>query len=211
MTSVYLTVPNRSGWMHKQVHYAVCLMLSDPRYVVRHQAPTHSPYVANLHRCMWDFLAGGDDYWLSMDDDNPPTGNPLDHIESDLDLVGCPTPVWYSSVQGDRPYYYNAVDKFKDGYVPHDPAEGLQAVDAISTGCFLVSRRVIEAVKDKQPFMRHWGEDGLVTKGCDFAFCDKVKAAGFDIWADYDKSCRHFKQVDLADVIQSFGQMKVEA
>lgn len=207
MTSVYITQPNGNGWMHKSVHFALCRILGDRRYRVRHDAPTHRPYVDNLHRCMHDFLDGGEDFWLSIDDDNPPQNNPLDLIDLDLDLVGLPTPVWHSAVPGDRPWYFNALDAVGDGWKPHESCEGLQEVDAIGSGCFIVSRRVMLALRDQQPFMRQWRSDGTVEVGCDYSFCRKVKAAGFRIWAHFDYLCEHFNELPLLEVIHRFGQI----
>ena len=157
---------------------------------------------------MWDFLEGGEDYWLSFDDDNPPLANPLDRVEDDLDLVGFPTPVWHSEVPGDRPYYFNALDRVADGWVPHEPCKGLQEVDAIGSGCFLVARRVIEKLKYSHPFARQWGREGTVEVGCDYSFCEKVRGAGFKIFADYDRPCQHFVELPLVEVIQRFGEMQ---
>lgn len=204
---VYVTVPNGSGWIHKAVHHAVCRILADRRYRLRVDAPTHSPYVHNLHKCMGDFLDGGEDYWLSMDDDNPPSTNPLGLVELDCDLIGCPTPVWCNMVEGDRPWYFNAMDRKKDGYVPHEPCDGLQEVDAIGSGCFLVARRVMWALRDHQPFMRQWDQRGLVQMGGDFSFCEKVRAAGFRVWAHYGYVADHMNELPLLEVIRAFGVM----
>ncbi len=203
-TSVYITVPNGKGWLHKGVHFAILRMLMDGRYILRHDCPTNSPYVHNLHKCMHDFLNGGEDFWFSMDDDNPPTNNPLDLVEYDLDVVGFPTPVWHNEVVGDRPWYFNALDSKLDGYVPHEPCDGLQEVDAIGSGCFMVSRRVMLAVKDQQPFMRQWGGDGLVELGGDYSFCKKVKKLGFKVWAHYDYICQHFNELEIGETIRAF-------
>lgn len=207
---VYLTQPNGSAWVHKLVHFAICRILADQRVAIRHDCPTHSPYVDNLHACMNDFLNGGEDFWLSMDDDNPPTKNPIDLVELDLDVVGFPTPVWHSAVKGDRPWYFNALTKVgEEGYkpLPNERCKGLQEVDAIGSGCFMVSRRVMLALKDQQPFMRQWGKDGRVIKGGDYSFCDKVKAAGFRIWAHFDYICDHFNELSLLETIKSFNMM----
>ena len=134
--SVYMTVPNGSGWLHKHVHFALIKILQDQRYRIRHDCPTHSPYVDNLHACMNDFLKGGEDFWLTMDDDNPPTKNPLDLIELDCDIIGMPTPVWHSAVKGDRPYYFNALDAEDGGWKPHEfITSGIEEVDAVGSGC----------------------------------------------------------------------------
>jgi hypothetical protein len=208
MTSVYLTCPNGSAKVHKHVMFAFIKILGDKRHRVRADAPTHSPYVNNLHHCMKDFLDGGEDYWLSMDDDNPPRKNPLDLIELDCDLIGLPTPVWHSAVKGDRPYYFNAMDRVPEGFKPHEPCEGLQEVDAIGSGCFIVARRVMLALRDDQPFARQWNADGTVHIGGDFSFCDKVKAKGYRIWAHYGYPCDHFNTLSLLEVIESFQAMK---
>ncbi len=210
MTSVYVTVPNGSGKIHKMVHFAVCKMLADRRYKIRHDAPTHSPYVNNLHHCIKDFLRGGEDFWLSIDDDNPPINNPLDLMEYDLDLIGLPTPVWCNKVKGDRPYYFNALDwdEKEQAYRPHENTDGLQEVDAIGSGCFLVARRVILKLKDQQPFMRQWNGDGTVEMGGDYSFCQKVKKEGFKIWAHFDYPCHHFNEISLIEVIEAINNMK---
>lgn len=204
MTRVYVTCPNGSGHIHKLVHFALCKILSDHRHQVRHDCPTHTPYVNNLHRCMNDFLASDDEFWLSMDDDNPPTRNPLDLVDLNLDLVGLPTPVWHSQKKGDRPYYFNALNKAPGGYKPTEDTEGLVEVDAIGSGCFLVHRRVIEALRHSQPFARQWGANGEVTLGGDFSFCEKVKASGFKVWAHFGYLCDHIQTLPMLEVIQSF-------
>ncbi len=207
--SVYLTVPNGKGWIHKNVHFAVLKLLQDRRYKVRHDCPTHRPYVDNLHACMWDFLDHGDDFWLSMDDDNPPLNNVLDLVDEDLDIVGFPTPVWHSLVPGDRPWYYNALMTYEDGFRPANIKEGLQEVDAIGFGCFMLSRRVMLAMKDDMPFMRTWNKNGRVEMGCDYSFCVKAKKRGFRIWVHSEYTCDHFNELPLAEVIKRFAQMKV--
>lgn len=210
MKSVYLTVPNGSGKIHKMVHFAIYKMLADRRYQIRHDCPTHSPYVNNLHHCIKDFLRGGEDFWLSMDDDNPPINNPLDLIEYDCDLIGLPTPVWCNKVKGDRPWYFNALkwDDKEQAYRPHLNTNGLQEVDAVGSGCFLVARRVILKLKDQQPFMRQWNQDGTVEVGGDYSFCQKVKAAGFKVWTHFDYPCHHFNEVSLIEVIEAINNMR---
>lgn len=202
--SVYITVPNSDGWLHKNVHFAIIKMLQDDRYKLRHDCPSHKPYVQNLHKCMWDFINGGEDYWLTIDTDNPPTNNPLDLVEFDCDIIGCPTPVWHNAVKGDRPWYFNALDKKKDGYKPHMECDGLQEVDAVGSGCLLISRRVLMALKDQKPFFRKWNEDGTVEMSGDYSFCEKAKQAGFKIWTHYNYICQHFNELELGEVIRAF-------
>lgn len=202
---IYLTVAAGDGKLHKLCHFAVCRMLMDGRYPIRHDCPTHKPYEEYLHRCMNDFLdIGGEDYWIHMDNDNPPTKNPLDLIEFDCDLVGLPTPVWANMKKGDRPWYFNALDRVPDGFKPHEDCNGLQQVDAIGSGCFIVSRRVLLELRQQHPFARQWNADGTVAIGGDFSFSDKVRQAGFRIFAHFDYPCHHIHDLNLLEVIQAF-------
>jgi len=210
MKSVYFTIPNGDAKLHKLVHFAACRILSDKRYQIRHDCPTHRPYINNLHHCIRDFINGGEDYWLSFDSDNPPINNPLDLIEYECDLIGCPTPVWCNKIKGDRPWYFNALDwdEKEQAYRPHFDTNGLQEVDAVGSGCFIVARRVILKLKDQQPFMRQWNQDGTVEMSGDYSFCQKVKKEGFRVWTHYDYFCHHFNELDLLEVIQAFQGMK---
>jgi len=203
---VLLAVPNGRGWIHKHVHFATMKLMQDRRVDTKHICPTHSPYVNNLHLIQKDFLAGDYDYLLTMDDDNPPTKNVYDLIELDKDVMVFPTPVWHNSVPGDRPFYHNVMIEKGEGYIPLQDSEhfrgvGLYEIDAGGSGCMLIARRVLEALK--APFMRIWNEDGTVEYGGDFSFCKRAKEAGFSIWTHLDYPCLHFKEIELTEVIQS--------
>jgi hypothetical protein len=206
---VFITVPNGSGWMHKHVTSAVIRCLSDDRFYSTAMFPTWVPYEHNLNRCAQQMLDDGYDYWLSMDDDNPPTNNPLDLVPMDLDFVGFPTPVWHSAVKGDRPYYFNALVwcEEEEGWKPYEEnTNGLQEVHAVGTGCFLVARRVIAATKF--PFARKYDEDGIVTHGHDYLFCKRIRESGFKVWTHFGYICQHFNELELLETIESFASIK---
>lgn len=207
MKHIYLTIPNGDGWVHKLTMFSAIRALQDQRYSVRLDAPTHTPLENNLAHCMNDFLKGGEDYWCTIDSDNPPVKNPLDLIELDCDIIGLPTPIWYNTVPGDRPYYYNALRWVGNGYQPIE-GEGLVEVDAVGGGCFIVARRVIEILKDQMPFQRQWNRDGTMEISNDYSFCQKVKSNGFRIFTHFSYPCYHFNELNLLEVIQAFGEMK---
>lgn len=207
---VYLTVPNGEGMMHKSVHFAVIRLLQDPRFNIRHDCPTHRPFENNLHHCIQDFLKGGEDFWLSIDNDNPPTANVLDRVLDDLDFVGFPTPVYHNTLNGERPWYWNAYKKHseKEGYNEWPVQSGLQNVDAVGTGCFLASRRVMAHPLMAAPFLRRCDDEGRVIRGNDIAFCERAKMAGFDIWADFDRPCEHFVTIPMIETIKSINSVR---
>ena len=214
---------NGRGWIHKRVVFSVIKMLQDPRHTPNFIAPTHSPFVQNLHLTVHDFLAQGHDFLLLVDDDNPPINNPLDLVELDLDVIGLPTPVWNNAVPGDRPYYYNALVRASDGnFKPANPLEGLEEgespglveVEAVGGGCMLIARRVLlELMKrckgspSDAPFMRIWNDKGTVESGNDYAFCTRAKAAGFRIWTHFGYPCEHWNELEISEVFTAFGEI----
>ena len=168
------------------------------------------------HLVLNDFMKGDFDFWLNIDSDNPPRKNPLDLIDLDLDIVGCPTPVWHFKREkvGERPIYWNAYkwNEAKQGYNEWPVKEGLQMVDAIGFGCFLFNRRVFEDPRmRKAPFQRTYHEDGTVDRGLDLAFSERARKNGHRIFAHYGYPCNHFNELALIEVIQAHQELKAHA
>ena len=166
----------------------------------------------NLNHIVKDVLEGNYDFWLSMDTDNPPIKNPLDLVSLNKDIIGLPTPVWHYTGKkfGERPIYWNAYDYVKetDAYKEHNNKEGLQRVDAIGTGCFLISKKVFQNKKMQMgAFMRKWYNDGTVHKGNDISFCERARENGFEIYCHYNYPCDHYQELSLNDVIRGFKNM----
>jgi len=204
---VIISVPN-TGWIHKHVTMSVIRILSDTRHATNVIFPTHNPYENNLHHILKDFIGGEYDFWLNIDSDNPPMKNPLDLIEYDQDIIGLPTPVWHSQKTGDRPVYWNGYDRVGEAYKEHEPRVGLQKVDAIGTGCFLIARRVFENPEmRKAPFQRQYYEDGCVHKGNDISFSERAHAQGLGIWCHYDYPCMHFNELELNETVGAFRSL----
>jgi hypothetical protein len=208
MKKVLISFPN-TGWIHKHVFMAGIKLMSDGRYKSTIIVPTNNPYENNLHHIRNDFIAGGYDYWLNIDADNPPMNNPLDLIELDKDIIGCPTPVYHftDKIKGERPWYEN-VYKYvpeEDAYLEWPNKVGLQKVDAVGTGCLLMARRVFDEVDMRKAcFSRQHNPDGTVNKGNDISFCERARELGFGIWAHYGYRCQHFNELEMHEVIRAF-------
>lgn len=209
---ILISVPN-TGKMHKNVVLTLLKLAFDARYQPTFIFPTWNPYEHSLHRIVNDFMDVYKDhsFWLNIDSDNPPINNPLDLIELDRDIIGLPTPVWHCTGKektGERPLYWNAYDSVPEGYKEHMPREGLQKVDAVGTGCILISKRVfMNPEMRKLPFARTWNVDGTVEKGNDIAFCERAKKQGFEIYAHYDYPCQHFNELELNEVVRAFQNL----
>lgn len=213
MKSVLISICNLH-WIHKTVVHKAMYLLQDKRYKCRLIMPSWKPYVNNLHHIVKDFIVGDYDFWLNIDADNPPTNNPLDLVELNKDIIGCPTPIYYFTGEvdkmGERPYYFNAYDydSTVDAYREHQPQKDLQKVDAVGTGCILIARRVFEnLLMQKGAFYRKWNEDGTMNKGNDIAFCERARNQGFEIYAHYNYLCDHFSELSMLEMIRAFRQM----
>lgn len=208
MKSVYITVPNMH-WVSSYVTNTLLKLLQEPRYKVRITLPSNKPYENNQHHIVKDFIDGGYDYWLSIDADNPPQNNPLDLVELDKDIIGLPTPIWHFTGEkpGERPIYFNVYKAHPGGaYNEYQPQRGLQKVDAIGTGCFLVARRVFEHPDmQKGAFTRKLNPDGTVDKGNDISFCERARKAGFGIFAHFDYPCDHMTEISLLECIRAIN------
>jgi len=209
MVLVTVTTSPANPWIHKRVVFVLMNLSQDKRAKII--LPTHNPYENNLHHIVNDFMEGDYTHWLNIDADNPPMKNPLDLLEYDRDIMGLPTPVWHfdepNVKKGERPIYWNAYDyvEEEDAYREHKEKKGLQKVDAIGTGCFLISRRVfLNPEMRKKPFERQLNEDGTVNKGNDLSFCERATKQGFEVFAHYDYPCMHFNELELNEVARAF-------
>lgn len=183
--------------------------MHDKRYNVKIEMPSNKPYENNQHHIVNDFIEGDYDFWLSIDADNPPLNNPLDLVELDKDIIGLPTPVWhYTGKEGERPIYWNAYDYDSnvDAYREHQERDGLQEVDAVGTGCFLIAKRVFQDKElQKGAFTRKQNKDGTVDKGNDISFCERARNRGFNIYCHFGYPCDHMVEVSLNEVAKSYG------
>lgn len=181
------------------------LMIPDDRVQLHVIRPTAVPVENNLNQVIKKFLAGEWDFWINLDADQSPLKNPIDLVFLDKDIIGLPTPAFKSVTEEGKSPFYWAVYSWNEEQQAHQPyrfrseAGPLQQVDAVGAGCWVVARRVLEAIK--QPMLRRYDEHGVVTMGGDLSFCTKAREAGFKVYAHYEYPCRHFKTIDLYEVM----------
>lgn len=197
MSKVLVSIPNVGNIHHGTLH-AVRRLERDGRHDVHVVTPVAVPYENNMNRIAEFVKHGSFDWWLNIDSDNEPVRNPLDLIALNLDVVGCP----YPSVKIGEPHplFWSVFTRHPDGWRPrlHLNGNDLVEADAVGSGCMLVSTRVLSSVP--APFLREYSEQGLVVEGADFAFCRRVREAGFKVWAHYQYPARHHKTVDLYEI-----------
>jgi GT2 family glycosyltransferase len=74
-----------------------------------------------------------------------------------------------------------------------DFRDEIEKIDACGLGCCLIKTEVLKSVGYPQ-FVYHDAIEMRDTISEDVDFCNKVRAKGFDIWADTVVKCRHYGQ-----------------
>lgn len=76
---------------------------------------------------------------------------------------------------------------------------GVEEVDTVPGGCFLVEKEVFEAIGDN-PFHFIMNERGTLDFTEEIAFGKKVQEAGYKLYTDFDVECDHVRAVRLASL-----------
>lgn len=203
---IYLAILNK-GWLRREISATVLpMMKATPGVELIWENPAKTwdhPISSNRNQIVQRFLKTDCDFLLMIDNDVVPLTNPAELVFADKDVVGMPAKVrqrvrsinWVAYVKNpDLDGGYAPVDFFRV-----DTDIDLLKVDAIGTGCILVKRKVLEAIK--APFHCLYDDDGICKMGTDFAFSQRADDAGFEIYTTPQRTCEHFKEVGLADIL----------
>jgi hypothetical protein len=159
------------------------------------------PICSNRNSIVKRFLKTDCDFLMMQDDDIIPLHNPAELVHADRDIIGCPAKVRQEGGQLNWVAYVK--DVTGQGYVPIDmlkcPSDAdLVPVDVVGTGLICVRRNVIEAIP--APFLDTFDADGIRQLGTDFAFCERAREKGFEIFTTPYRVCEHVKQMGLLDI-----------
>lgn len=182
------------GWITTELGIRMFELLHDSRFVVK-WFHINRKGTENAHNeAVRLFLRTDYDYLLILGDDTPPPSDYLDLVLLDKPVI-CGI-CWQWRVD----HLLHLAKKFdpkQDAYyaIPVHEYDGLVEIDAIGSAGMLIKREVLEKVK--QPFLPEYNEEGTIYRGCDFAFCKKVKDAGFSIWVHTGYQICHYTEVNL--------------
>lgn len=125
-------------------------------------------------------------YLMMLDSDVLPPPNIVDILMShNKHIVGG----WYrnkSLRKGPHPIvydFYQETDKELQWVNRVEPGEGMEKVDGMGAGCWLMSRELAEALGES-PYSMEKGTEDLV-------LCKKIMDLGYEMWVDWDLSCAH--------------------
>lgn len=205
---LYLAILNR-GWIRREMVDSVLDAIRNTNGVLttleKLNKTWEHPISSNRNKIVKRFLATDNDFLLMIDNDVVPLFNPAYFLFAEKAVIGFPAKVR----QGDRQLNWVAYMRRPDRheYAPVDFTKvdqdiELLSVDAVGTGAILIHREVLENIK--APFHIHFDEDGILTMGTDFAFCERVKEKGYEIFTTPRRVCEHFKELGMLDM-QSYS------
>ena len=196
----FVTLPSWDRYIHCELFPVLAEMSADDR-CDSISFPKGRPYEHALNIAVRDFLNTDCSHWINIDSDNVPTKNLLELIELDLDFIGCPYMLWQNDGVS-NPIRWGVI--CLDGDKPTH--KGLQAVEATASGSMVVSRRVLEGMK--RPFERLYDDQGLVKRGVDYYFCDKIRNRGFKVYTHWDYRSKHFQDcLELSEIAYSYDKL----
>lgn len=86
-------------------------------------------------------------------------------------------------VYHDSGEFFDTGEVMVQGYNEDEIGTDISTVESAGAGCWLMHRRVAEALGPKPYDMEHGGED--------LKLCRAIRAAGFDLWIDWTVACAH--------------------
>jgi len=192
MIRVHVITPSRAEARVEHAQFREYLASQERRFELVLGYSDAQPIAANRNRIALKFLTDKRaNYLLMIDSDQAPAFNPLDYVGNDLDILGFPCPTWRANSKEPLIWF------------PEPPAdEGVKGVLAVTTGCILIARRVLEHPDMRHPFADEWDEDGLKSEGEDITFCQRAKAVGFGVWCAMDRPVTHIKTIELITLWQ---------
>lgn len=192
--SVMIAVPTAEN-IHHTVVGTLCQILLQGKHDITTYISAMKDIGAHRNVVAKEFLKTDMEYLLMIDSDNPPPENVLDLVDLDKDVISCPTPI-NMNWNGVTNIYWNVFGD--DGYPRKDTGSGLEEVIGVGTGCILIHRRVLEALK--WPFTTIRDKSDMRVRGTDLAFSQRVIEAGFKLYTHWDYPCRHYKDIDLLTI-----------
>ena len=204
--TIFLCVLNQ-GEIRTDLAQVVNMLIQNDSYRIQLSYPHAKPITNNRNTIVQKFLATDCDYLMMVDADIVPPLNVLNLADFDKDII---TPLMFVKQKGMLIPLF--LKRNKDGL--YDAGDylnlvGLQEVSATGTGCIIIKRKVLETLK--HPFQNIYDEDGIKTKGNDFAFCEEAAKHGFKTWVHLDFVAGHHTTSDLKDEFyQSLQKYKAE-
>ena len=201
---IFIAILNQGSIRSELSNLMLQLSLQD-KYNLIISYPAEKPISNNRNKIVQEFLATpGMDYLLMIDGDIIPSINILNLADFQKDIIGALCFMYQQNMVIPIALKRNPEGKYD--VIQFRGDEGLSEVDAVGTGCIMISREVLEKVK--HPFENIYDPDGIKKYGLDISFCQKAKEQGFKVYSHLDYACSHWSIMDLKLVYQALLPLK---
>jgi hypothetical protein len=195
--SIYIAILNE-GTIRTELSVVLNELLLQDKYKVLIRYPNDKPITFNRNEIVKSFLKSPCDYLLMIDDDVVPPLGILNLADFQKDIIGAlcfafthnmVVPIAWNR-RADGQYWLSDLDG----------NDGLQKVDAVGTGCIMISRKVLENPwwqNNGGWFKNEYDKTGHKKEGNDLAFCRKAEDLGYKVYTHTDYTCSHIVPMDL--------------
>jgi len=195
--SIYIAILNE-GTIRTELSVVLNELLLQDKYKVLIRYPNDKPITFNRNEIVKSFLKSPCDYLLMIDDDVVPPLGILNLADFQKDIIGAlcfafthnmVVPIAWNR-RADGQYWLSDLDG----------NDGLQKVDAVGTGCIMISRKVLENPwwqNNGGWFKNEYDKTGHKKEGNDLAFCRKAEDLGYKVYTHTDYICSHIVPMDL--------------
>jgi len=202
---VFIAVLNQ-GWIRPELSSMMTELPRQGKYDVYISYPAWKPITNNRNKIVKKFLESGMDYLLMIDSDNVPPFEVLDLADYEKDIVGVVCFGYLKKMV--IPFCLKKNTRGAYDVADFDEGDGLKEVDAVGTGCIMISRKVLQDVG--YPFRNEYKPDGTKKMGLDINFCRRAQEKGYKIYCQTDYLCSHWTTMDLKKSWQTYQELKRE-
>jgi len=201
--NIYIAVLNQ-GSLRTELTKVLTMIIQQEGYRINITYPHKKPIENNRNHIVQKFLARKEfDYLMMIDSDIVPPPNIMKLVDFDKDII---VPLMFVMQEGKvLPLY---LKEAKDGQMEfrrdYLSKQGLIPVDSTGTGCIILSRKVLEAVK--YPFRNEYDTDGIKKLGLDLSFCARARKLGFQPYVHLDYVADHHAVSSLREMYYTILQ-----
>lgn len=193
-TSVLIAMPNM-GWVRSDLVLPVARLLGLGAALCAPSGLKPTAWARN--HCVDAFLAGDREWLWFVDHDVLPPDHALDLLlaAGKPAITGVVPTMKLDDRDGEvRPTPLTAKTA-PDGNMRAYGGRGVEPIERCGAGCWLLHRSLFDVIGPPWFEDRVWPPEDRT--GQDFTFCEKLAAAGVQLYAHFDVVCRHRKEVDL--------------
>lgn len=206
---IFIAIPCGDGFIHGELAMRLIEYTHNSNYSVKIKLyPNLSPLDNARNVAVKEFLEDYFDYLLFIDDDIIPPPGCLDELlKANKEVI---SPLCMTMKAGDDgiPFPMPVAMRYDENkqYRPYY-GKGVEEVDAMTGGMFLVKREVYE--KMERPFAFTYHKNGLVIYSEDFYFSQQCQKLGYKLYTNFSLLCKHIRQIDVRainDLMIKYGK-----